>query len=148
MTEPERAPEPEAQEDGHEGLGAEATRILATGRALIGEIGELLGLEAQLAARALAAMAILVLVAGGLALSAWLLALTAAAVYAQGQGLALAPTLAVMAAANLLLGALCWWLIIRKTRDLTFEQTRASLSGVNRDESTQTSNKNTIRPDR
>jgi len=142
MSEPERAHEPGADEGDQEGLGAEAARILTTGRALISEIGALLGLEARLAAQSLAAMAILALITGGLFLAAWLLVLAAAAVYARTLGLPIAPVLAVLGATNLLLGGLCWWVIVRKTRDLTFEQTRASLSGLSRDEPTEAPHSN------
>lgn len=115
-----------AESDESASLSREALRIGATLRALAADFGELLGLEARLAGVTLAALCALAVLAAGLVLSGWLLLQLAAVWWLQAQGIPTGYALAGAGLTNLLLALGCWLLAVRRSRHLTFANTRAA----------------------
>ncbi|MBA1149303.1 hypothetical protein H0Z60_19845 [Ectothiorhodospiraceae bacterium WFHF3C12] len=106
-------------------LPREALRIGATLRALAADMGELMGLEARLAGITLAALCGLAVLAGGLVLSGWLLLQLGAVWWLGVYGISTGHALIGAGAANLLLALGCWLVAVRRSRHLTFANTRA-----------------------
>jgi hypothetical protein len=87
----------------------------------------LLVLEGRLAIISLIVMATAGIVAAVLALSAWLFSLAAMAVWLISIGWPPAVVLLGIAGANAFLGLLCWFLIVRLSRNLLFTASRRNL---------------------
>lgn len=124
-------------DEGDEGLPREALRIGATLRAMITDLGELVGLEARLAGVTLAAMCALGVLSAGLLLSGWILLQIGAVWWLRDQGLTLGHGLLVAGGLNVLLALACWLIAVRRSRRLTFTNTRAVISQLYSHESTE-----------
>jgi hypothetical protein len=116
-----------AQSD-NAGLSKQALRIAATVRSLAGDLIELLALETRLIGVSLAAMFVLCIAAATLLVAGWLLLQLGVAWWLREAGVAMGHSLLALGAANVVIGWCCWLLVRRRSRHLTFANTRAALA--------------------
>lgn len=129
------ASESEANSDFNQDSAADDLKnVFQHSRRLVGEITDLLGIEARLAGRSLALMLALAIVLALLLVSVWLLLSAAGAMWLIHAELLNAPlALAAVGGVNAVMALLVWWALTRLSGNLSFRGFRQVLREINTD---------------
>ena len=137
MTASERTQDtdPEATADFNQDSAADDLKhVFQHSKRLVGEITDLLGIEARLAGRSLALMLALAIVLALLLVSVWLLLCAAGAMWLIHAELLNAPlALLAVGGVNAVMALLVWWALSRLSGNLSFRGFRQVLREINSD---------------